>query len=439
MAILKVLLKQHTPMIHFQYDQFGASLRATELKPKFDKYLIKKFKEQDITYKPWLIGNEEHQPLNYKIKIRTEDSESFIIREGRNNQYGFFFGTIGEEYAKNPKGLTFTYKGIELEFISFSSELLDLIKNNVCYFFQTNNFGTRQSKGFGSFSVVMQSIGNKEIIGEFNEKIYKTYFDLNIPINTDWVEKYKFISSKMNLLYKAIRSGINDKKKIKDTFVDVFYFKSLMFLFAKNVYKAQWEKKTIKENFYPNSKILLHNNKELYFPNRLDEQQIARPESDALNYSSKNKYLFKDLLGLASEEAWFSYGRDTISKKQAKSINNNRWIAVDKKDSTFQRFKSPILFKPILLNEKTIRVNIFLDQESLDNALKENKHFMIENSRGNKFHIQYPNNFSLNDFFDFFLDKTKFDISTHVEEGFHTEEVYQTLKNIFEQMVTNKK
>ncbi|MFK5976154.1 MAG: hypothetical protein QM493_06565 [Sulfurovum sp.] len=34
-------LKQHTPIIHFQSDQMGATLRATELKPKFDKFLIK--------------------------------------------------------------------------------------------------------------------------------------------------------------------------------------------------------------------------------------------------------------------------------------------------------------------------------------------------------------------------------------------------------------
>lgn len=30
---LIVKLKQHTPIIHFQWDQKGATLRATELKP----------------------------------------------------------------------------------------------------------------------------------------------------------------------------------------------------------------------------------------------------------------------------------------------------------------------------------------------------------------------------------------------------------------------
>ena len=40
MKTLKVTLKQHTPLIHFQHDQYGATLRASEVKPKLDKYII---------------------------------------------------------------------------------------------------------------------------------------------------------------------------------------------------------------------------------------------------------------------------------------------------------------------------------------------------------------------------------------------------------------
>jgi len=32
-------LKQHTPIIHFQHDQHGTTLRATEIKPKLDRFL----------------------------------------------------------------------------------------------------------------------------------------------------------------------------------------------------------------------------------------------------------------------------------------------------------------------------------------------------------------------------------------------------------------
>lgn len=37
---LEFTLKQHTPIIHFQHDQYGATLRASEVKPKLDIGLI---------------------------------------------------------------------------------------------------------------------------------------------------------------------------------------------------------------------------------------------------------------------------------------------------------------------------------------------------------------------------------------------------------------
>ena len=42
-------LKQHTPIIHFQSNQTGATLRATELKPKFDRFLLDMV--EDLPYK----------------------------------------------------------------------------------------------------------------------------------------------------------------------------------------------------------------------------------------------------------------------------------------------------------------------------------------------------------------------------------------------------
>lgn len=39
-------LEQQTPIVHFQHDQKGAMLRATEVKPKFDKLIIDKVLER---------------------------------------------------------------------------------------------------------------------------------------------------------------------------------------------------------------------------------------------------------------------------------------------------------------------------------------------------------------------------------------------------------
>ena len=40
------MLLPQSPLIHFQWDQPGAALRATEVKPKLDRYIIKRYIEK---------------------------------------------------------------------------------------------------------------------------------------------------------------------------------------------------------------------------------------------------------------------------------------------------------------------------------------------------------------------------------------------------------
>ncbi len=49
---ITITLKQHTPLIHFQHEQAGAILRATELKPKLDKFILSK------GFVAWLIWKD---------------------------------------------------------------------------------------------------------------------------------------------------------------------------------------------------------------------------------------------------------------------------------------------------------------------------------------------------------------------------------------------
>ena len=42
-----VILKQQTPLIHFQAEQEGAALRASELRPKIDKFIINSLEDFD--------------------------------------------------------------------------------------------------------------------------------------------------------------------------------------------------------------------------------------------------------------------------------------------------------------------------------------------------------------------------------------------------------
>ena len=68
---LSFKLKQHTPIIHFLPDQPGATLRATELKPKLDKFLIKyAFHENFEEYKYHLIGwKDGKQEADFKARL----------------------------------------------------------------------------------------------------------------------------------------------------------------------------------------------------------------------------------------------------------------------------------------------------------------------------------------------------------------------------------
>lgn len=91
-------LKQHTPIIHFQSEQVGATLRATELKPKFDRFISKTLKSISIdfinrdatsyasliTYKSSMtqIVNEQAKILNTPLHL--ELAKAFIKGKAKN-------------------------------------------------------------------------------------------------------------------------------------------------------------------------------------------------------------------------------------------------------------------------------------------------------------------------------------------------------------------
>ena len=109
MAKLTVKLKQHTPLIHFQHDQDGATLRATELKPKLDKFLIEKKVFGEDCEKYLLSG--QGKAFDYKVKIKNvvglkEDKIEidYTKRNGKigEKQFPLFFGNTGVK-DKNQK------------------------------------------------------------------------------------------------------------------------------------------------------------------------------------------------------------------------------------------------------------------------------------------------------------------------------------------------
>jgi len=241
---IEFTLKQHTPIIHFQNNQFGSTLRATELKPKFDKFLLENIK--DIPYKKNANG---HKSIDYKVKIEPNYNNPQEIKRDP-----LFFGNMGNNQEK--KMFKIYNNEFKIEFFSFDKRVIGAIKSNFEAFLANTNFGSRQSKGYGSFYLA-NKVFNPKLI---SKKVYS--FNSN-----NWREDIK-------LFYSFLRQGIN---------LRTFYTKPAIFLYFKQK-GIDWEKKAIKEAI-------------------LDKKRI-----------DTNRYkIIRDLFGLSTSQRWMQQ-RITITK-----------------------------------------------------------------------------------------------------------------------------
>ena len=365
-------LIQHTPIIHFQHDQVGATLRATELKPKLDKFLKARYSKK--------LPFGEKGNLDYQTKIMANHVESPANQFGDiNNRYPLFFGNMGDVSEKH---FTYTKDIIRIQFFSFNQKIRQAIEKNFAEFILKTNFGARQSKGFGSFYLDKSC--------NYYEKPHLNYkFSVNKTAIQD-------VFSTIELFYKSLRSGINTCDKKKES---IFYFKSMMFLYAKSL-GIQWDKKSIKESF---------------FQENLANQSYNLPDSDCLRFSSNEKKIMKDLLGLSCSEKWKIPYKSTIEKKHPE----------------IERFKSPIIFKPLKNDNHFYDVYFFtnkIDEKFLDQS------FSISQNKRNSFKLKTPKTFDIDHFLNFVLDV---DLNNHVESKFHKRNEFKELKRVYRDIELN--
>jgi len=255
---LEFTLKQHTPIIHFQHEQSGATLRATELKPKFDKFLLK----MDNTL-PFNEHHNDKKSLDYKVKIISKGNKTIEFEK-----YPPLY--FGNQRGSKPKQQVIG-SDVTVEFLSFNTQILEAIKKYFEAFLANTNFGTRQSKGYGCFYIKDKA------------------FDSSLIDQKEFTKVYAFDSVKNRYekdikdFYRLMRSGINEIGANK---TNVFYAKSLMFMYfdKKGII---WDKKAVK----------------MHFINKED--------------SITNQYIIRDLLGLSSFQNWRSYGFN-VSKSNSK-------------------------------------------------------------------------------------------------------------------------
>ena len=198
--VIPCCLVQHTPMLHFQHKETGVCLRGTEVKAKLDRFLLAQWRNEPIP-PDWLIKNSPRPALKYKIRIEGIGTPHKTYEINKS-----YFGNMGAEKKGKEKLRTIFYKdGLELEIICFNKELRDHIKAYLADFFLTHNFSTRQSKGFGSFTVI--PVPEKEEAQEALKKYFPHY--IHCPGGSDPMERAR-------ILYALLKSGLNFTSYIKD-------------------------------------------------------------------------------------------------------------------------------------------------------------------------------------------------------------------------------
>ena len=213
-------LVQHTPLIHFQHSEPHACLRATEVKPKLDRFLIEQLEKDDRfgddRWKKWFVGDGSQQSFDYMMRItpnserveRTHSIERAIARaEHRPPNASFheihknYFGNMAsgnniQDTIRETFKESLLYKdGLTLTIRCFIPELLTLIDEHIRGFFMMHNFGTRQRKGFGSFTVDISTEPNApkgfDLVRKYCPNAYYCKLDDNVSadalLNAVWV------------------------------------------------------------------------------------------------------------------------------------------------------------------------------------------------------------------------------------------------------------
>ena len=194
-------LSQCTPMIHFQAGEEGATLRATEVKPKLDRFIYRWCKKKGKEIKnTWLVEAktpdkkaERHRALDYKLRFVAQGAARIA-----EPMKGLFFGNMGGEEKKT----VFYEKPIHMTILCLHTELEKILEECVDLFFLTTNFGTRQNKGFGGFVTEKRQEAEGQLAWWFGtNRVYK----LQYPGGTS-VDK---IMNDIRVIYQVLKSGIN--------------------------------------------------------------------------------------------------------------------------------------------------------------------------------------------------------------------------------------
>jgi len=434
-----VQLQQHTPILHFQHQQQGATLRATEVKPKLDKWVYDNF-DKICELKPFDKTLKEH--FNYKEKKaslykmnfgKADNEEPILLRAGQfkdEERAGLkragirFIENTGyfalQEYFKKEDSrdkskkfifeddhdfkvkvyrydpslrkktnqyipestLVPTYeeklpirgiilkekKYLHLSLFSHDKGIIDILKFVLPLFFVCNNFGSRQTKAFGSFTV-------EETDDTMIRNTLKYFYDFAYMDNKTPLSKNLSRLEILQTLFQDITQDYRHIKSGKPNFPKGSYKKSQVYSYGQKLSPGySWDKKFFKDN--------ISNNK-------INGANLKRDKNNkkSLSYKKPDNYLFvRAILGLAEN---YEFATDGSSRKYVVEI------AHDKKE--IERFSSPIIWK--IINDKIYLVGHQINSDILNQKFKVS--YKLGNQSENiKDKITTPESFSLENFLD---------------------------------------
>lgn len=239
-------LIQHSPLLHFKWEQDGL-LRMTELRPKLNRFILDELQAVDPAlyqqYKDVIKNHFKAAPNGnghiapYKLWVTGEVGAKYLVHtntpKGNDQIKGPHFADLeyanASENERQQDELTckkgIVYKGIKVHIKSWNQDLIKLVKDSLKILLTFENFGARQSKGFGSFTLKDQEY-TSDRIEEYLKKHPKiqasySYTFLKDKENPD-KEFWRIILEKIEEGWKKIRAG-NPGKGFKTSLLYIFF------------------------------------------------------------------------------------------------------------------------------------------------------------------------------------------------------------------------
>lgn len=373
-------LKQITPIIHFKGKK--DTLRGTDLKPRFDKFLnlvIDEKEKKDLLLKKSKDNNEQTDAFDYKIRIIKGESDNTEKYFKKGKIIGAYFGDLGKSSKDSDKPayeLSF-YKNIDVEFIVNNDRLKTEIKKWFPKFMLFNTFGTRKNKGYGYF--LPEKCNNKflnitnleSIIKEISDEYcYKSKSYLGV-YKIEFSEKKKNYNNKefnhLNLIkdfHQILKSGINFNK---------VYKKSIMLKQYKYPENSCNEKKGMK---------IILNSQGINIDVLLNKS--GQPKKDFPKKLPQNFYYVRGMLGFSP---FYEF----------RKIKNGKFSLKSEVGENIERFESPIQYIPIL-NEKAVL--LLVNYKKIE-EFRTNRKFNFTNNKNKKYIFKVPteNEYSIHNIF----------------------------------------